>query len=334
MLAAVGRALASAALFVAAIAAGVLVLEGVVRLTLPAFDPSGRFSFGYEVGTLVLGTPGSVSRQAKNTGDYDVEVRINRHGLRDDKDVSKATPGDVIVVGDSFAWGWGVEARDRFSDVLQAKTGLLAYNVSTPTNLDGYRDLLAYVETLGGKIGRVVLALCMENDLGVYAEAADPSDSTGPTVHFSGVKSWLEHHSAAYLFITSTIHQTPWLTGLATRIGLIIPNLEGISRNIDSTEIVASTAARVAAIADRYPTLVVLIPSRALWVGRDRSTEDRVHSALVAGLRAKGVALLDLKPLQEAGGKPLDYHFANDGHWNARGHRLAADAIADRLQRR
>jgi len=38
--------------------------------------------------------------------------------------------------------------------------------------------------------------------------------------------------------------------------------------------------------------------------------------------------MLDLRPLMEAGGTPLVYHFNNDGHWNARGHALAADAIA------
>jgi hypothetical protein len=38
--------------------------------------------------------------------------------------------------------------------------------------------------------------------------------------------------------------------------------------------------------------------------------------------------MLDLRPLLEAGGAPLAYHFNNDGHWNARGHALAAEAIA------
>ncbi|MDP1908384.1 MAG: hypothetical protein Q8K85_08785, partial [Hyphomicrobium sp.] len=55
---------------------------------------------------------------------------------------------------------------------------------------------------------------------------------------------------------------------------------------------------------------------------------DRVHKALVAALTARGIAILDLRPLFEAGGTPLIYHFNNDGHWNARGHALAGEAIA------
>jgi len=72
----------------------------------------------------------------------------------------------------------------------------------------------------------------------------------------------------------------------------------------------------------------MLIPSRALWVGDNSAVEDRIHKELVAALVKRGVAVLNLRPLFEAGGAPLTLHFANDGHWNARGHALAAEAIA------
>ena len=78
--------------------------------------------------------------------------------------------------------------------------------------------------------------------------------------------------------------------------------------------------------------LAVLIPSRALWVGAGRDREDRLHRRFLAALQARGIDVLDLRPLLEAGGRPLSFHFANDGHWNAEGHRLAAEAIARRLR--
>lgn len=320
------RRLALATLTVAvAIFVGLGLLEGMTRLLFPAFDPSGRFEFRYPAGSLTLGQPGAHTRQAKNTGDYDVVVRINRHGLRDDKDIAEATAGDLVVVGDSFAWGWGVEAPDRFSERLQVLTGRRTYNLATPTDIVGYGELLDYAQSLGARPGQVVMAVCLENDLGLYGRGEERAEdrTRGP-----GWKQWLTERSAAYLLLTTVIHQSPRLKALAVGLGAIVPNLEGMARNVHDPAMIDASADRLQALAARYRLLVVLIPSRALWIGDGRITEGRIHQALVAALIGRGVAVLDLRPPFEAGGTPLAYHFANDGHWNARGHRLAAEAIA------
>ena len=303
------------------------LMEGLTRLFFPAFDPSGRFEFRYKMGSLWLGQPGIAQRQIKNTGDYDVAVRINRHGLRDTRDIAEAMAGDLVVVGDSFAWGWGVEAEERFSDRLQVLTGRRTFNLATPTNIAGYETLLDYAKSLGARIGQVVVAVCLENDLGVYGAADEPADD--PTV---GWKEWLAERSAAYLLLTTVAHQTPWLNALAVRAGVIIPNLEGISKNDYESETIESSADKLQELSKRYRLLVLLIPSRALWVGENRAVEDRVHKGLVTALVKRGVAVLDLRRLFEKGGAPLAYHFTNDGHWTARGHALAAEAIAKCLE--
>lgn len=299
------------------------LMEGLTRLFLPAFDPSGRFEFRHRMGSLWLGQPGITQRQIKNTGDYDVAVSINRHGLRDTGDIAEATAGDLVVVGDSFAWGWGVEADERFSNRLQTLTGRRTFNLATPTNIAGYGALLAYAQSLGARIGQVVVAVCLENDLGVYGAVDEPAED-----RTAGWKEWLAERSAAYLLLTTVAHQTPWLNALAVRAGVIIPNLEGISKNDYEPAAIESSADKLQELSKRYRLLVVLIPSRALWVGENRAVEDRVHKAFAAALAGRGVAMLDLRPLFEKEGAPLAYHFANDGHWTARGHELAAEAIA------
>ena len=278
----------------------------------------------------MLGAPGRVARQRKNTGDFDVTVRIGRHGLRDDLDVATAGPDDVVVLGDSFTWGWGVEAPDRFSDRLRSLTGRRVFNVATPTDLAGYRLLLAHVEGLGARPGTVVLAVCMENDL-LSGDATLPGEPPAGWA-IADLKGWLERSSAAYLLLTTAVHQVPVLRDLAVGLGLVTPNLRGISRTPDADAAIAASAQAVAALAEGHRLLVVLIPSRALWVGADRAREDSVHRRFVAALQARGIAVLDLRPLVEAGGQPLSWHFANDGHWNAEGHRQAAEAIARRLR--
>jgi hypothetical protein len=310
---------------------GLGAVEGLTRQFLPAFDPSGRFEFGHQIGALSLGQPGTRARQTKNTGDFDVFVVINRHGLRDSNDVSQATPEDLVVVGDSFAWGWGVEEEQRFSSVVAKRTRIHSFNVSSPTNLEGYLELLQYSRSLGANVGRLLVAVCMENDLGLYAPRAREATSSQVSWPLQGLKAWLERHSASYLLATTVVHRSPWLNALAVRAGLIIPNLEGISRNEDAWEVVESSADMTLKIAGGYGTLVMLIPSRGLWIGSHRATEDRVDRWLVAALAKRAIDVLDLRPLFEASGPPLDFHFSHDGHWNSRGHELAAQAIIERL---
>lgn len=311
---------------------GLGLADGLTRLLLPSFDPSGRFNFTYPVGSLFLGKPGTVARQIKNTGDYDVAVRINSHGLRDANDVATADSDDILVVGDSFTWGWGVEAQDRFSEQLQILTGRRTFNLSTPTDIDGYAALLAYAKSLGSRAGRVVIAVCMENNLHLYGGARLDEPPAGDG---EGLKDWLASHSALYLLAVTTVQQTPWLRDIAVRAGLIVPNLESIAKNDYDSAVIDSSANRLQEIAERYRALVVLIPSRALWVGNSRTQaiEDRVHTAFIVALQRRGIDVLDLQPVLEAQLAPLSYHFANDGHWNVRGHALAAHAISQHLAR-
>ena len=77
----------------------------------------------------------------KNTGDYDVEVTFNELGLRDARSLKASTPDSIVVVGDSFAFGWGVEERQRFSNLLQERLARPVFNVSAGSaDLEGMRS--------------------------------------------------------------------------------------------------------------------------------------------------------------------------------------------------
>lgn len=63
--------------------------------------------------------------------EFDVELRVNREGLRDTEE-ALAGP-DAIVLGDSFAMGWGVAQDEAFPQRLAALTGLKVLNAGVPS---------------------------------------------------------------------------------------------------------------------------------------------------------------------------------------------------------
>jgi len=315
------------------------LLEAIVRAFFPAYDPSGQVEFVMSANGLILGPRNQRLRQTKNTGDYDVSVHFNAYGFRDTKEIATARFGDIVVVGDSFAFGWGVEEDQRFSNVLQNLLGRRVFNIAIGgTNFELQHKLLAHAESLGAQIDDVVVAVCMENDLYTYGtsgKAVRDADCMECGVPFffvlsslKNTKIWLTHNSAVYRMLTTAIQQRPWLKSLAVRANFLVPNRDGISRNAYSQEVIERSANRLAEIARRYKhATILIIPSRALWVGDHRSVEDRVHREFVTALTARHLNVIDMREVFESRGRPLSNHFRNDGHWNAKGHRLAAEAL-------
>ena len=60
--------------------------------------------------------------------EFDVELRVNSQGLRDD-DASLVEPR-IVVVGDSLAMGWGVEQNQAFPQLIEKITGAKVLNAA------------------------------------------------------------------------------------------------------------------------------------------------------------------------------------------------------------
>lgn len=324
-------------------AASVGVGEMAARMALPDIDPARQIKFVAGEGDVPILGPRDISlRQVKNTGDFNVSVSFNRHGFRDRGDVAASKPGDIVLVGDSFMLGWGIEEDQRTSNRLGALVGRPVYNVAIPTDIDGFEQLLDYARRLGGRFSRVVVGVTMEMDLKMYGAdtATAPTAPAAPppapdwAARLAAVKTGLRDNSALYFVLTGLVHHNPLLAEAAARVGVLRPNLDGIHRNRFAPEIVTSSADRLAELASHYDAIVLIVPSRALWHGGNESEEVRRHDAFVTALRARGVDVVDPRPAMEAEGRGLAYHFANDGHWRAAGHDLAARLLAERVKAR
>lgn len=321
----------SLALLLISTVLSLLILEFGVRWLLPQYSATGDIEY-----TVVDGVPlapaNTETIQWKNTGDYRVKVSINRLGLRDAKDLSRSTGEDLFVVGDSFALGHGVEENERFSNRLEGLLGQRVFNVAIPTDIAGYETLIGYAERQGAPVRKVILAVCMENDIGQYRDRITPVTQLRERRTFAEglrrTKLWLQRNSSAYRALGHLAHTSEALQALFLRLGIITSTTDGALRNVYSPAAIEQSAERVAAIAARHQVITVIIPSRLRWVGNNTEEERKVHAGFVERLRALGLSTIDLAPSFEKGDHPLGYHFPNDGHWTAAGHELAASEIA------
>lgn len=307
-----------------------LLTEGLIRIFLPLYNPSGRIAFYSNEEGLYLGEKNSVLRQWKNTGDFDVSVRINRFGFRDEKNLQSSTEKDWFVVGDSFSFGWGIEESDRYSNLLERMLHVRVFNICVPGDFETYEKLIHYAEKNGAIIKNLIIGVCMENDLHNYTPAKEPDTSITPISHsrkLAAIKQWLTSHCALYNAVGYIVHQNNLLRKVAVHLGFVIENFDGLNRNTFSPEILLSSSKKLAEIAKNYNTLIVIISSRGLWLSSTQETERKVHDTFIQKLKEFNLKVIDLQPFFEEGGNPLGYHFKNDGHWNQSGHLKAAQVI-------
>jgi hypothetical protein len=92
--------------------------------------------------------------------EYDVELRVNHLGLRDTEEALRAP--DVIVLGDSFAMGWGVAQEQAFPQRLAALTGLKVLNTGVPSY--GTAREVKLLERLDSSCLRVLVVQYDDND--------------------------------------------------------------------------------------------------------------------------------------------------------------------------
>ncbi len=92
--------------------------------------------------------------------EFDTQVAGNNAGLRDNE-ASLERP-DLIVLGDSFAFGWGVERHETFAQVLERSTGLAVLNAAMSSYGTARQTIL--LERLDVSAARAVVVQYFMND--------------------------------------------------------------------------------------------------------------------------------------------------------------------------
>lgn len=102
--------------------------------------------------------------QGTHRGARRIDVRHNRRGFRDPEHAPDDRPG-IMVLGDSFVWGYDVQASERFTDRLRDRIpGWAIYNLGVSGYATDQEFLLLQAQFDFYRPAVVILVFCPIND--------------------------------------------------------------------------------------------------------------------------------------------------------------------------
>lgn len=304
-----------------------LLLEGAVRVLRPGINFQGVERKLLRSAAFTPATHGLVPNSEGFC--FGTRVLIDEAGCRK-LDGPENYAATWLILGDSVAFGVGVETRDTYAQLLQNEfPSVKVRNTSVPAySLRNYRDVLNHYLSAGergaagGRVENVLLFYCL-NDVDIGEEVWH---SARMRPHAEGLLSFLRRNSKLYLFVkgVATDRSKAYFTydhQLYERGGPRVAEALSIFGEI------ADTLRR-----KNVNLLVVLQPYE--YQLRTREAGHLLPQKTAAAfLEEKGVPYLDAYEdfVREGAESGPYYLYADHAHFSARGHRVIFDAVMRRL---
>jgi hypothetical protein len=286
--------------------------------------------------------PGARARQAY--GEFDVVYRTNKEGFRDDRDYSYEKQSGrkrAVVLGDSFAFGVGVENRETFAKLLEAETPYEVFNLGVSGYDPGQYLLLLKGTGLRYNPDLIVIALYLGNDIsdllldhysaGIWYKPFFVLEKEKLVVKNIPVPNKEPNVIKEHVEMNSFIRHIYWLRTLnllrASWTKTVYPFIEkhGVVKDTDQAyalqllEAILGDAQSICKSGGERRLVVLIIPSRNIrynyrerWLGEEVAKMLKIH---------------DIPYAEMLNGRREDFYFEHDGHFNARGHVFAADQL-------
>lgn len=314
----------------------------------PTLAPAGLLAWGANGLEPVPGFTG----QAEIFGNP-IPLRINSLGLRGPEPTADRR---WLLLGDSFTMAIQVPEEATFASLLGEKSGVQALNAgvngySTWPAVRRYRVLRAAVDA-----DTVVLTFFLGNDIAdnalkggmLHPPLEAPRD---PNIGLGPVRRFFLSHSVllACLRVAERRHavesgRDPAGARLSEELSLYsvggAARLDTLMRSTSAALAEFRDEARAhgdrAVVAIAPPSFAVDPEMAARLLAQFRVTDpdiDAPRRALLAALDALGLPACDLTPpLAAAVARGESPYFRFDGHWNAVGHRVVAETLAECLK--
>ena len=280
-------------------------------------------------------------------GCFSVEYTTNSYGARDRERSLHSSQPRTILLGDSFVEGLGLPDSERLSNILERDTGREHLNFATGGNFGPLQYALLY-RTMAAKFDHtmVVVGVLPDNDFHdmdiaywnahgwagkyrpyyaddfsiIYEGHFDPKAGQGTWDHVEAIlRAYLaSYHVGQYLF--SRLY---WRTH----------NVYSGYNDYGDTDLarlkVALKDIRATADAHNAKMFVFLIPRANDFMRLHQTGSNRLGPVMVRWGSEEGIPVKDLLPEMDAdsGGDFMPYFLTCDGHWSARGDRVAVDLL-------
>jgi hypothetical protein len=285
---------------------------------------------------------------------FSVALHSNSVGARD-RERARAAQGNargrVVVLGDSFAEGWGVADADRLTNRLEVRDGREYLNFAVPSAgpaqyMEIYENL-----ALGFAHDQVMIVLLPANDFTDNDPERRSRGGEGPQKHHRylvptqgggyrvsaplelGARGLDQEPPRGWLNqVEKVIRDNLWVHGAVAHLKNIVGADPSWSGYYDYTPeqlaAVEWALARIRAMAGPRQVTLVLAPRLNDFIRARTSPDPPLVPALQEFAKKQGMVLIDLLgPMRARDADGTRLYNVCDGHWNEAGNALAADVL-------
>ena len=320
--------------------------EVALRCVAPQSLPSQKEIRGYVIKGMYVAdaragyrlTPGFSGRLVRRGSVTDFST--NAVGLRGGEIGPKTKPR-VLALGDSMTWGWGVAQGEEWNHGVGPEVARLGgpevEGLNGGVNGYGTANELARLEELGPALSPdLVLLGFFPND---YAD--NLLGATGAYTVRDGYlfdlaseqwyrEHWLTRHSHLWRLVTAAgeTYRVRYAGGVPNaRPGRRLTAEELHEGMVLSSDYIRRMAAVTRRLGARLA--VVWLPPVAYTLAGFRPEDIPLQRELQGRVAAAGILSLDLLPTLTAEPGREGLYISGDGHFTARGHRVAGRAVGD-----
>ena len=280
------------------------------------------------------------------TPQFRTVVRINENGLRD-REHSYERQNDIeriLVLGDSFAWGYGVEESERFSQRLEDKLRAEVINAgvsgySTDQELLWYRNEGIKYET------DLVIVVLAGNDVGdndqllvntIYYKPkfvieedqlvpiGYPVSKTSPQGRF--IYSLSQRSALAYFLVQRYFDLLSLYSKSKVDSDHANPQVSDLTAEREPFKLTIALLDEIRNIAESRKAKFMIVTTDRWW----NHPSGETYKDFVTTMRSEGFLVLDVESMP--GFDPEEMLIPNDGHWNQSGHEFVAEKIAGLIE--
>ena len=281
------------------------------------------------------------------TPQFRTSVHINQKGLRDDEHAYERANNTkrILVIGDSFAWGYGVEESERFSELLETSLGVEVINAgvsgySTDQELLWFRnegikydvDLVILIFT-GNDIGdndrQLINTIYYkphfvkeDGQLILKGDPVPKASRQSKLIYYLSQRSAFVYLLVQRYFDLLTYYNRTVNTGTSSRT----LSTSGTNSVEEPFELTITLLDDIRENAKAKEANFMIVATDGWWNSRSEQT----YADFIDALQTNKFLVLDVESI--AGFNPEKMHIPNDGHWNTTGHQFVAEQIKDFIE--